>query len=183
MKTKKQKLYGFATATLLIATLSLQSCKPEKPEEDENEVITTLSVIATNGAETKTFTFRDLDGTGSGAPVQFDTIKLSPSSTYDVNLLVLDETKSPADTTSNEIEEEKNEHIFFLEPNPSGLATVTILDKDDNNLNVGLHSSWTTGSAGTGTLKITLRHQPGVKDGTYAPGDTDVEVEFPVVIE
>ena len=27
-------------------------------------------------------------------------------------------------------------------------------------------------------LTIELKHQPGVKDGTYAPGETDIQVAF-----
>ena len=47
-----------------------------------------------------------------------------------------------------------------------------------------------TGAASVGTLKVTLRHEPnksaaGVVGGdiTNAGGETDIEVEFPIVIE
>ena len=182
MKTKKLKtIWGFVI--LLGASAAFQSCKPETPTPDENEVITTLSVIATNGSNTETFTFRDLDGASANPPVQFDTIKLTANQTYNVKLWLLDETKNPTDTLSNEIAEEADEHLFYFTPTPSALAAVTITDHDSHNLPIGLLSTWQTSNAGTGTIKITLRHQPGVKDGTYEPGDTDVEVEFPVVVE
>lgn len=182
MKTTKQKtILGFIT--LLGASVVLQSCKPENPTPDENEVITTLSVIATNGSNTEMFTFRDLDGASANLPVQFDTIRLTANKTYNVKLLLLDETKNPTDTLSNEIAEEADEHIFFFTSTPNALATVTITDYDSQNLPIGLLSTWHTGDVGTGTVKITLRHQPGVKDGTYEPGDTDVEVAFPVIIQ
>ena len=32
-------------------------------------------------------------------------------------------------------------------------------------------------------VKVKLMHQPGVKDGKSEVGDTDVEVEFPIVIK
>jgi hypothetical protein len=31
-------------------------------------------------------------------------------------------------------------------------------------------------------LFITLKHQPGVKNGTFAPGDTDIEIPFKLKI-
>lgn len=185
MKTVKQKTLGLVTATFLIAMATLQSCKPESPQTDDNEVITTLSVIATDSTtgSTQTFTFRDLDGTGSNAPVQFDSIRLATNTTYHIQLFLLDETKNPIDTVSNEIAEKADEHIFFFTPTPSTLVNVTINDHDSHNLPVGLLSTWHTGSAGNGNIAITLRHQPGVKDGTYAPGDTDVEVDFTLEIQ
>jgi hypothetical protein len=60
---------------------------------------------------------------------------------------------------------------------------VTITDKDGNNLPVGLESLWTTGAASSGAINVVLRHQPGVKDGTETPGDTDIDVVFPVNIQ
>ena len=49
---------------------------------------------------------------------------------------------------------------------------------------------WTVGAASNGTVVVTLRHQPdktasGVSSGdiTYAGGETDIEVSFPLVIE
>lgn len=182
MRTTTQKTI-LSFVVIFAASIALQSCKPEAPTPDENEVITTLSVVATNGSNTETFTFRDLDGASANPPVQFDTIKLTANQTYSVKLWLLDETKNPTDTLSKEIAEEADEHLFFFTPMPSGLTTITITDHDSHNLPIGLLSTWQTGDAGTGTIKITLRHQPGVKDGTYEPGDTDVEVEFPVIVE
>jgi hypothetical protein len=43
---------------------------------------------------------------------------------------------------------------------------------------VGLQSQWTTGNAENGTTQIVLKHQPDVKDGTCAPGETDIDVTF-----
>lgn len=184
MNMTKNKIYGIAMASLFSATFSLQSCKPEKPIEDENEVITTMKIVATNIVGQQTiFTFRDLDNTGINLPELFDTIRLSANTSYDVQVLLLDETKNPATNITEEIAEEADAHLFVFEPNPSPLASVSITDQDSRGLPIGLLSKWETGDAGTGTIKITLRHQTGVKDGSPNVGDTDVEVTFQTVIE
>jgi len=40
-----------------------------------------------------------------------------------------------------------------------------------------------TTNTGSGKVKVKLMHQPGVKDGTSATGDTDVEVDFQVNVK
>lgn len=166
---------------------SLNSCKPEKTVNEENEVITTLVVKvrdAVTDAPVGNFTFKDLDGDKPNLPVQFDTIKLAPSKTYKVDLVLLDETKSPIDTTSKEILALKDDHLFVFKPTPgSGFVTVAITDKDSKNLPVGLESTWTTGTSANGALQIILRHQPDVKNGTESPGDTDLDVTFQVKLQ
>lgn len=191
MKTVSFKnLFIAATAVALIIT----GCKKDKetvpdPEEPVNEieVMTTFKltfVDSANSTNIVTATFRDSDGDGGKAAVQFDSIKLAANKTYFTSVLILDETKSPADTTSNEVEEEANDHLFFYTPQGVN-ETITILDKDTHPtpLPVGLHTKWKTGGVSTGSTKIVLRHQPGVKDGTYAPGETDIEILFQTKIK
>jgi hypothetical protein len=56
-------------------------------------------------------------------------------------------------------------------------------DVDANNLPVGLTARATTTAASTGTFTIILRHQPNrLKNGTEAPGSTDLEAVFPTTI-
>ena len=66
-----------------------------------------------------------------------------------------------------------------------GGAESDITDQDTNvpPLPVGLMSVITTGNTSTGTLEVILRHQPNVKNGTYPPGSTDLDVFYPVKIE
>ncbi|HEY9045131.1 MAG TPA: hypothetical protein VIN08_04515 [Ohtaekwangia sp.] len=63
--------------------------------------------------------------------------------------------------------------------------TVTITDHDSNpeQYPVGLESKFVTGATGSGWLRIVLRHQPNVKNGTFAPGSTDLDVGFNVSIQ
>ena len=181
----------FRLAALLLATpLLFASCEKdtEDPEPDEdNEQITTVSYVltpTTGSGAALTATWRDTDGTGGNAPT-ISALGLKPNTTYTGNIILLDETKNPVVVTSDEVAKEKDEHLFFYEPTPAGLLSITRTDRDSKNLEVGLTTRLVTTAAGTGTLKITLRHQPGagVKNGTFAPGDTDVEVTFPVTVQ
>ncbi|PJJ48615.1 hypothetical protein [Hymenobacter chitinivorans] len=175
-------------ALLLVAPL-LGACKKDDDDpqpDDDNEQITTVRYELTpvGGGTPVTVQYRDADGDGGAAPV-IGTLTLAAGTTYTGKLVLLDETKNPVVDTSAEIKEEADEHIFFFEPSNVNL-TITRTDKDPKGLEVGLDTRVVAGSANatgtTGTLKITLRHQPGAKNGTFAPGDTDVEVSFPTAV-
>jgi len=181
----KNKL-KFVILAVAVGTLTFQGCKKDKlPDLDDNELITTFTLKFVNKADatdTKVVTWKDLDGDGGSDPV-IDALTLKADATYDVSVdAVLDESKTPADNTKEEIEEENMDHLFVYAPSSGLNLTFSNFDKDENNLPVGLTAIGTTGAASSGTLKITLRHQPGVKDGTYAPGSTDLETVFPVTI-
>lgn len=190
MKTQFKNLIVCA----IVIAASVVGCKkdteavpdPETPL-NETEVMTTFKltfVDSANALNVVTATFRDPDGDGGKAADLYDSIKLAPNKTYFASVVILDETKSPADTISNEIEEEANDHLFFY--TLMGVnATVTILDYDNNMpipLPLGLKTKWKTAAESVGSAKIVLRHQPSIKDGTYTPGETDIEIPFYTII-
>ena len=129
------------------------------------------------------FQYRDVDGIGGLAPT-IDTIKLNSNSIYSVELFLLDESKIPTDTISNEVLSESKDHLFIYEPADSNLR-VTINDFDNNNppLPLGIITSWGTKSTTNTSIKLTLKHQPGIKNGDPTKGETDIEVVLPVSIE
>lgn len=179
-------------------TLLFAACKKEKnetPTENANEEITTLKltfVNAANAADKVVAQWKDMDGPGGNNPV-IDAINLKANTTYNVTTELFDESKTPADTVTHEIKEEGDEHrvfhLFFLNAGASvadslsNVATVTPLDKDANNLPIGLNITLATKGAFKGFLRTVVRHQPGSKNGTYAPGSTDVLTEFPFEIK
>ena len=186
---KKFILFSFLSAFNLLFV----SCKknhddaPTPQDQNETELITTVSlIIKENGTPVNTFTFKDPDGAGGINPT-VDHITLEADKTYTCTLLLLDETKNPTDTTSLEIEEEKDVHQFFFHPSAGTNIAFAYLDFDDQGVPVGLQSTITTGSASTGTLTVVLKHQPGVKprsgNGNEALGETDMEVSFDVTIQ
>ncbi|MBA3683102.1 MAG: hypothetical protein H0W73_18355 [Bacteroidetes bacterium] len=218
MKTTTKMMLSAAVAVALVAV----SCKkkdkdPEptpptttgNPPPNEQEIITTMNVIIDNGTTTATYFYKDPDGDGGiagfygpGATTtssQTDSvINLLANKNYTVNLLLLDETKNPVDTISNEVLEEAADHMFFFnQQSPSALPnasvtingtnlTITYKDTDGATtpLPIGLLTEWMTGST-TATkkeLNIELKHQPNIKNGTYAPGDVDAAVPFKIKI-
>ncbi len=164
-----------------IASLFVQ-CKDSgedvKPDTD-NELITTVKLKFTEQGTTNvsTFTSSDPDGEGGAAPV-IQPISLKAATTYAVTVELLDESKTPAVDITKEVDEKAEEHLFIYTASPSTLLTYTAEDKDANNYPVGLVGKATTGAAGTGTLKVQLRHQPGNKNGTATPGSDDVNIDF-----
>ena len=186
MKQIKTQIIAMCSITLLVF-----ACKKDKdlmpvpqPVTNDAEVITTLRLTFTdsaNATDVRVATFSDPDGDGGNAP-GIDSIYLAPNKTWLTTLILLNETVTPADSISNEVQEEAGDHIFCFTP-AGTTATVIITDLDANNKPLGLQSKWKTGAAGTGTMQVTLKHQPGVKDGTCSPGETDIEVTFPIKIQ
>ena len=183
---------SFKSIMLALGALSLVvvGCKKDevKPtdvhEHNDGELITTLELKFVNNDTTFVVTFDDPDGDGGNAPIKLDQINLLKNTEYSVELTLLDKTKTPYDTISNEVLEEADDHLFFYSSSPVDLLNITITDKDSKDRDLGLRSIWKTNTAvGSGTVKVKLMHQPGVKDGKLEVGDMDVEVEFPVVIK
>lgn len=187
------KIKNILVAGLIISAL-FGGCKKDgnevtdpKTPENESEVITTIQLTFKDSADLSssiTATFKDPDGDGGKGPTVFDTIQLKSNKTYYATILLLDETKSPADTISNEVKKEGKDHLFFYHPT-GPTVTVKYNDADTHSppLPVGLSTIWKTGGVSTGTTKVILKHQPGVKNGTETPGDTDVDITFPTVVK
>lgn len=173
----KQSRYFFAIA--LLGMVSFSGCKKDDPKpDDENELITTVSLTFSKAGEPDAvFNWKELSGTTT-----VDTIKLSASAVYELKAAFLNEAETPVEDKTEEIASEDDEHQIFYFSSPSGLITLAYQDADKNSLPVGLSMSATTGSAATGTLRVVLRHQPGVKDGSFDPGSSDADVTFPVVL-
>jgi hypothetical protein len=181
-----------------LAASSLVSCKKDEDETpapstppNEEEVITTLLLTFTdteNAANTYELRFTDADGDGGNDPVLTgDTLPAGRA--YNLALRVLDESGSTPEEITEEIDAEAEEHQFFFQTAGIDLQ-VAYADTDANGRPVGLLNTAITGAAGSGTLTVTLRHEPnkaapGVSDGdiTNAGGETDIEVAFPVVID
>ena len=171
--------------------LFITSCKKDDPIiENEEELITTLIYTLTPeaGGDTIVLSFQDLDGDG-GDTATITGGTLEANTIYNGSLVLLNELESPAEDITVEVQEEAEEHQFFFEITISGLS-ITYDDLDDNGNPIGLLSKITTTGSGSGTIKVTLRHEPnknaaGVSTGdiTSAGGETDIEVTFNVVVQ
>ncbi|WP_435262814.1 type 1 periplasmic binding fold superfamily protein [Tenacibaculum sp. nBUS_03] len=180
-------------AVLFISAFTITSCSDDeiKPVNEE-EVITTMTIVLTpsSGGNAVTIQSRDLDGDGPNAP-EITGGTLAANTTYNADITLLNETESPAENITEEIEEEADEHQFFYSTTGGVNSTFTYAGTNDSSGNpVGLKFTVATGAAGTGNYTVILRHEPnktaaGVKDGdiTNAGGETDIEVVFPITVQ
>ncbi len=178
----KKLLFSVLAAFTLVACQKDENNVTNPVGTNESELITTLRVELFDGSQPMVFQFKDLDGEG-GANATVDTIVLSKDQVFSCDLVFLDESNSAnVKDLTPEIYSERNDHLICYTSNTSQL-TIEVTDKDQNNLPVGLAANWTTASAGKGSITIRLKHQPGIKTGDCALGETDLEVVFPVVVK
>jgi hypothetical protein len=175
----------------LSSLLMFSSCKDEadapKPNE-ENELITKvhLHLVAENDS-TKMVHAEWSDLTPDDeAGRSIDTLRLDTGMVYIGEIMLSDESKNPAINRTEEVANEKDEHLFIYRQDPlesTQKFTVERTDKDSKNLPVGLKFKLTTKSVSSQSrLQVILKHQPDIKDGSEAPGDADLDVWFPVKI-
>ncbi len=187
---KKLKNLSIAIITLLFITSCSSDDDAPAPVVEE-EVITTMTITLTpdGGGTPVIMQTRDTDGDGPNVPVVTDPVTLAANTTYNGSIELLNELESPAENITEEVEEKDDEHQFFFQATNS-IATFAYSDKDGNDNPVGLSFTLTTGSAGTGTVTVTLIHEPvkdasGVSDGNIANagGEEDIAETFNVSVQ
>lgn len=201
MKNLIQSLSILAVCSLA----ALASCKKEDTKNATTpattipqEQITTVILTGYNHdnpndvAHQFSVKWEDLDGSG-GNPPTIDSLLLDTGIEYHVHILLLDKTKTPFDTVSNEVEELSNIHQFFYTPSASltGKMTIERLDYDNNNppLPVGLEFHMNTQSASSfvlpvyGSLNIILSHYDGIKKTALPAPESDIDINIPVKLK
>ncbi len=175
----------FLASTLVFATAACGNDDDPKPVEEEQELITTLqiSLVPEGKGQNVTATFRDANALNG--PTN-ETLSLAPNTTYKASVTLKDESKTPAVDYTSEINEEGDEHeVFYVAASGLNVTVQKTEDKDKNDRPIGLLTKVVTGQSSAGTLRITLKHQPNLKGNTSdsSKGETDVEVNFNVVIQ
>jgi hypothetical protein len=161
---------------------------------DDNELITTVKLVFTplddedddEGGVPLVFYWKDYEG--DGVVDRLDPIVLNDNTQYDLQVQLLDETKSPKVDISKAILEEADVHLFVYKILPASLLKVSIKDRDSKGLAIGLRADARTGPRGDGKIRVILKHQPpvngqSVKNGQEEPGSSDVDVEFKLSIK
>jgi hypothetical protein len=166
----------------------------------------------TNPSDTLTAQWEQLlDNKGNPLPADTSkaVLALKANATYTCSLLIFDKSQSPVVNVTDEIFNRRNYHLEYYQPTPITSQNMVIsdtttnipgtptasagpylnlvvkrTDMDTNNppLQVGLSTKFITGAASSGRLRVVQRHQPNVKNGTYAPGSADFDVNFTVSI-
>jgi hypothetical protein len=171
-----------------IALFFAEACKkdgddPSDPNVPQNEPETITSVRLTfsgEDASVATYNWRDADGPGGGSP-SVDSILLTIGVEYSVSVTFWDESKDPPQDLTEEVREEADEHILCFETDLPPDAMQIVRTDSDGKYEIGLSSEWSASVAQKGQVTVSLKHQPeNSKDGTCGPGDTDVEVQFPI---
>ena len=93
------------------------------------------------------------------------------------------------ENVTTEIIEEADEHFVFYEL--AGVSNLSIQSatndvSDSDGIAININTTWTTGDAESGTVRVYLIHGPSSKSGTTRAqfgGGTDVEVNFPISIQ
>ena len=175
--------------------------------DHENEVMTTVNLTFSpaSGGDNLVFAWRDADGAGN--PV-IDDITLAEGETYTLDIQILNELEDPAEDVTLELQDELDEHQFFFtgsavsgpaSDSDMALMTHAYADVDGSGNPVGIANTIETVAAGTGTLKVSLRHMPPVNDMpvktadladlvkagdvSSLPGNFDIQVEFNVTVQ
>lgn len=177
---------------LFAFTLFLTACTKEDPVvPNEEEIITTVIYTLTpkGGGTPIELKFQDLDGEG-GNPGTANSATLRAGTQYDGVLRFVNESESPAEEITEEVEEESNEHQVFFKTSSTLNVSVSYADTDSDGKPLGLKSVLAANTSSTGNLTITLRHEPnkgamGVAGGdiTNAGGETDIEVSFAITVQ
>jgi len=104
----------------------------------------------------------------------------------DRTIELLNETESPAEDITEEVEELSGEHQFFYTITGGLDITTTYTNFDGDNNPLGTKFILTAGAASSGTLTFTLRHEPKKpNNGTLADaaGETDIDATFNTTIQ
>lgn len=136
-------------------------------------------------------------------------LNLHANTTYNVQVLIWDKTQTPPTNVTTEILARENYHLFYFQPTPISPMNLIVSDTTTNipgtptsatgpylnltvkrtdhdtnvpPLQVGLIDNFYTGDSSTGNLRLVLRHQPNAKNGTYAPGSSDLDVNYHITI-
>ena len=165
---------------LLLLGILINSCSKDDPDGiNEQEYISNV-VLEIQAAD------------GSNQTIDWDiseqnsqSINLNANVDYNIEISFLNNS-DPTDieNVTLEIIEEADEHQVFF--NASGVdIAFEYGDFDSNNNPLGVVFSMSTGNAGSGTITITLVHEPTKpNDGLdTAGGSIDIQTSFPVTIE
>jgi len=183
MKTMKNISF-YALLSIAMIGCSDDDTAPEVIN-DEELITTVILTLTQESGDQVVLTTVDLDGDGPDEPETTVVGNFSQNTQYQGAVQFLNETEDPAEDITEEVIEEAEEHQVFYTISEGLNITTTYVDFDSNDNPLGVNITLETGEASSGSLTVTLRHEP-VKpnDGLdSAGGETDIATSFDVTIE
>ncbi len=179
----KKSFLKFTVGAIALFTLTFMACTPDENKDNEEEVISKVTLTMTDAAGKATsFVWNDPDGNGA-QKATIDNINLAVNTTYTATIKLENATVSPAENITDEVQKESTAHIFVYTYDQAN-ATFEITDKDTAGKPLGIATKVTTKIVGNGKLRVVLKHLPTDKSNAQNPGGaTDVDVEFPVLVK
>src|SRR6218665_1584081 len=148
----------FVIIAAIFSLLSVYSCSKTPAPVDEHEheeydsVVVHFIALNDNGTATQDSSSISVDAHGHAST---EATSLKSGKKYQLVLQFFHDHTN----ISHEIEHDGTEHQFFFNATPAtAVNSYTYTDKDANNKGIGLNGVLETGSAGTYTLQIILRH-------------------------
>ena len=186
---KTMKIYSMYA----LLAMAMVGCSDDDTPEviNEEELITTVILTLTpESGNQVVLTTIDLDGDGPQEPETTVSGSFAENTQYQGVVAFLNQTETPAEDITQEVIEEADEHQVFYTVGEGLNITTTYVDFDSNGNPLGVNITLITGEASSGSLTVTLRHEPnkladGVSNGdiTNAGGETDITTTFDVSIE
>ena len=181
------KKVKFLTISIFAIALFASCSDDDVPETVlPQEVITTLRLTLEpiGGGTDIVLEYLDLDADGPNPPVVIVSGNLAAGTSYNGTILLLNETVNPPENVTEEVDEENLEHQFFYTLGGDLNVTTEYENFDTDGNPLGTELMLLAGEASSGTLTLTLRHEPnkpntGLAD---ADGETDIEVTFDVAV-
>jgi hypothetical protein len=205
---------ALASALALALALSAAACETSGGQDlDENEVISLieLTFTPTGGGAPLVVEFNDPDGDGGASGVS-GRIDLTAGVEYSLGVRFVNSLAEPPEDLTEEVKAEAEDHLVFVLGDVAGPASTVAsalvthayadLESDygtnavGDDLPVGLVHTITATDAGSGKLRLILRHLPELNGqpqktgdlpgelaaGRDLPGSVDVDVSFDLVV-
>jgi len=178
-------IHLFSLALSASALLYLGSCSPEDlfpddPAKKLKDTATTFTLKYTRLSDNAVdyASCYDPDGSGPETPTLLTQLKLSVNAQYDLELEVRDDTDPLRSVNLTDTISKRPGAFRVCMASPLNLTPVPT--DTDGKYPVGLKYRIKTGNAATSTLKVSLRNQTGLKDGSCDIGTLMLEVNFPL---
>ena len=171
---------GLGVGLLYLASCSPEDLFPDDPKVKLKDTATTFTLKYTRLSDNAVdyANCYDPDGSGPEAPTLLTQLKLTANKEYDLELEVRDDTDPLRSVNLTDTISKRPGAFRVCMSSPLNLTPVPT--DSDGKYPIGLKYRIKTGNAATSTLKVSLRNQTGVKDGSCDIGTLMLEVNFPL---